>query len=189
MHRYMALGEGVLLRGLNLDALIQAEDRETALSAAMQKSNALLGATKSGCIFRCETHLLDVTRGHRTPAVGELLQGPWEVSLTGTLLEISPENAAMLLHLPIFANNSYYTSLSAGNAAVPVPSTDICWVGAQGGGLLAISLTAPVSAGGLTLKACRNGLGEMPFALCAQHRDPAETGAPCRLVWLKEVPA
>lgn len=192
-HEHLQLGEGVLLRGIDVEAALAADSTASALtdaiSAALQDTSCRIGATKAGCIFRCIPHMNDLTDGHRTPAEGELLALRWEATLSGTLLEISPDNAALLLNIPLFITSRPYTLLQPQAVPIPAASGDLCWVGDTGGGLLLIVLHSPVSSGGLVFRASRNGLGEMDFTLTGQMRSPQDSGLPCRLIWLKEASA
>lgn len=184
-HENLQLGEGVLLRGVELDAVQASGYPGEALAEAMQDAACLIGATKEGCVFRCVPRMIDLTRGQRTPAAGETLVGRWEVSLSGTLLEVTPENTAMLLNLAQVSSTVI--------APVPSPAAasgeTICWVGTTGSGLLAIELHGPVSTGGMVLRARRSGMGEMPFTLLAHQNSPADAALPCRLLWMKEASA
>lgn len=184
-HENLQLGEGILLRGIDPDALLQADDPAAALAEAMQDTSCLIGAAKEGCIFRCVPEMLDVTRGCRTPAAGELLNGRWQATLSGTLLEITPGNTAMLLNAPAPAAKDSRTLLAPECTPLPEAAPDVCWVGSTGSGMLAIVLHSPVSTAGLSLRVNRSGMGEMPFTLLAQQRTPADTALPCRLLWLK----
>lgn len=176
---HLQLGEGVLLRGVDADGVMNAGDPAAALAQVMQDESRLLGATRDGCVFRCTPDMLDTTRGCRTPMPGETLVRRWTVTLSGTLLEISPGNAAMLLNLP-----------QSAPMAPPCPpvfaaSADtLCWFGMTGSGLMAIELHCPVSTGGMALRTARSGFGEMPFTLLAHRTNTA--GLPCRLLWPKE---
>lgn len=185
MHESLVLGEGVLLRGVDLDAALLSGDAASALAAAMADEGCLIGATKAGCEFRCVPVMLDATRGQRTPALGETLAGRWEVTLSGTLLEITPANAAMLLNQPLYGSAGDQAVLRPDPTPDPAGCADVCWVGDTGGGLLAIELRCPVSIGGMVFRAVRGGLGEAAFTLMAHKRSPEETGLPCRLLWLK----
>ena len=182
---YLQLGEGVLLRNIDLDAIILSDDPAAALESAMQAESCLIGAVREGCVFRCVPEMIDVTRGKRTPAAGEILHGPWRVTLSGTLAEISPRNALTLLNNLMYTAMSGRIQLTPQPTPVPVGAEKVCWIGATGSGLLAIELQRPVSTGGMAFRAGRRGLGETPFTLMATKADPAARGLPCRLVWLK----
>lgn len=192
-HEYLQLGEGLLLRGIDVDAALAAESPAAALAdaitAALQDAACRFGATKAGCVFRCVPRMGDLTSGHRTPAEGELLALRWEATLSGTLLEISPDNAALLLNIPLFINSRTHMLLQPQATPIPSASDDLCWVGDTGGGLLAIVLHSPVSTGGMIFRASRGGLGEMDFTLAGQMRSPQDSRLPCRLIWLKEASA
>lgn len=188
-HENLQLGEGVLLRGADLDAALLSADPVSALIAALEDASYRIGATKAGCIFRCVPQLADTTGGHRTPAAGEILAGRWEVTLSGTLMEITPANAALLLNVPPYMHEEGRAILQPEPTPVPNPCEDVCWVGDTGSGLLAIQLRSPVSTGGMVFRATRNGLGEAAFTLMAQKTNPADPGLPCRLLWLKEASA
>lgn len=183
-HENLQLGEGVLLTGLDLDAVLLSGDAAAALAEAMQDENRLIGATKEGALFRCVPKMLDTTRGLRTPAAGEVLTGAWQVTLSGTLLEITPGNAAMLLNLPRVAEEER-TVIAPEPPISPQGTENVCWVGSTGSGLLAIELISPVSTGGMALRSHPQGTGETPFTLLAQKRAPADAALPCRLLWLK----
>jgi len=178
----LLLGEGVLLRGVDLDAAMTAASPCTVLAEAMEDPARLLGAVREGCVFRCVPEMIDLTHGQRTPAVSETLAARWEVSLAGTLLAMSRENAALLLNLPQTADAAITPE-----AVVP-RGESVCWVGASGNGLMVIELQNPINLCGMKLQIGR-GLGETPFLLAARKADPTSTALPCRLFWLKEASA
>lgn len=188
-HKHLQLGEGVLLRGIDLDAALLSGDPVNTLIAAMEGTDCRIGATKAGCVFRCVPQMADVTGGCRTPAEGELLAGRWEATLSGTLMEITPANAAMLLNVPMYMDEGGRALVQPEPTPVPAPGSDVVWVGDTGSGLLAISLRRPISTGGMVFRSTRSGLGETAFTLMAQKANPADPGLPCRLIWLKEATA
>lgn len=173
---HLLLGEGALLRDVDLDAILAADDPRAALEAAMADPRALIGATQEGCRFQCLPEMIDLTRGYRTPAAGEMLRVRWIVTLSGVLLEMTPENAAMLTGSAGGGN-----ALTPDGSAVPAGPERVCWVGSLGDGWAAIELMRPVSTGGLRVTPVRRGAGAMPFALTALGDGGA--GAPCRVVW------
>lgn len=183
---HLQLGEGVLLRSISWEDISAAADPAACLAQLLQAPAHRIGATKAGCEFRCVPTVLDTTRGSRTPASGETLIGRWEVTLSGTLLEISPENAAMLLNQSLTEADAALIRLEPQPTPVPVSSGDVCWLGDTGSGLLAIFMQCPVSIGGLVFRPRRDGLGEASFTLLAQKATPEQPGLPCKLLWLKE---
>lgn len=183
--QYLQLGEGVLLRGVDLDGVLLAADPMEKLLEEMIREGVLMGATNQGCIFRCVPEMIDLTRGKRTPAAGEILHGRWNVTLEGTLLEITPGNAAMLM------NTAGCTAVEGRTLLVPEPGPlpdtpdNLCWIGTTGSGMAAIELYCPVSVGGFTFQAGRRGMGEIPFRVMAQGFAPEAPQLPCRFLWLK----
>ena len=167
-HENLLLGVGVLLRGTEAGTLINAADPEAALAALMQDETRLVGATRDGCELRCVPHVVDLTRGCRTPAAGELLTAGWTVTLSGTLLEATDANLRMLLQ----------TAEAAGDG--------LLWIGELGSGLLLIGLPCPIPTPGMTLRTSRSEPGGIAFALTMLHDAPGTAGLPLHLHWLKE---
>lgn len=188
-HENLQLGEGVLLRGADLDAMLLSGDPAGKLAEILAERGRLIGATKAGCVFRCIPTIVDTTRGMRTPAVGETLIGRWEVTLSGTLLEVTPENASLLFNQPLYEYTGGQAVMAPDPDPAPAANTDVCWVGDTGCGLLAIEIRCPVSIGGMVFRATRGGLGEADFTLLAHKRSPEESCIPFRMLWMKEARA
>ncbi|MBQ7850202.1 MAG: hypothetical protein IJ343_10800 [Clostridia bacterium] len=167
-HENLLLGEGILLRGTAAEELLATDAPEALLTALARDEDRRVGATKDGCVLRCVPRIVDLTRGRRTPAAGELLTAGWEVTLSGTLLEATGENLSLLLHQTGAADES------------------LLWAGSAGAGLLLIELDAPLSSGGVTLRTFRQTPGEIGFALTMTHHAPDAAGLPLRLHRLKE---
>lgn len=167
-HENLLLGEGMLLRNADADALLSADDPEALLETLRQDASCLVGATKDGCVLRCVPRVVDLTRGHRTPAAGEVIAAGWEAVLTGTLLEATEDNLGMLLRPP------------------QEKGEGLLWVGSMGSGLMLIELDCPVSTHGMTLRTSRHDPGEIGFTLTLLHDAPGTEGPPLRLHWLKE---
>lgn len=185
-HMNLQLGEGVLLRNIDLESVQNASKPSEKLAQAMRDSSCLIGATKEGATFRCVPQMIDITRGQRTPVLGETLVGRWEITLSGTMMEITQENVAMTLGMPMYAEVAESTELRAEPTAVPEYLDRVCWIGSVGNGLVAIELENPVSIGGLVFRASRNGLGGMAFTLMAHKLMAEDTTLPCRMLWMKE---
>lgn len=181
----LQLGEGVLLRGVDLDAVLRQEDPAAAMAGMVQDPQKLIGAVKDGCVFRCVPDMLYPTaRGKRPPAAGETLCGSWTVTLSGTLIELSPSSASLLLNVPLYTIVHNHTTVAPKPTPVPAAKSSLCWVGAVGTRTAVIELQNPIATSGLMLKTRRGGTGEMPFAFMAQKSDPAAAALPCRIVWL-----
>lgn len=167
-HENLLLGEGMLLRNADAGALITADDPEALLETLRQDASCPVGATKDGCVLRCRPRVVDLTRGRRTPAAGELLTAGWEITLTGTLLEATEANLSLLLRPP------------------EEKGEGLIWVGSMGSGLMLIELGCPVSTQGMTLRTSRSDPGEISFTLTLLHDAPDAEGLPLHLHRLKE---
>ena len=185
--RHMQLGEGLLLANVDLDAILAADDPAQAAAALASQDAHLLGATQAGSQFRAAPELLHTEeRGLRTPAAGQVLSGRWTATLSGTLLEISPRNAARLLNLLMYSQSGRRSTIAPIGHRQPAPLNSLCWIGDLGGGLMAIELVCPISTGGVHFTAGYHGTGAMPFTFMAQQRSPADTSLPFRMLWLRE---
>ncbi len=180
--QHLQLGEGLLLADLDMVALLAEEDPAAAIALAAEDDAHCIGATLPGCVFRCEPHIVHTEqRGHRTPVDGSLLSGGWYATLSGTMLAVTPANAARLMNLPCPEE----AILPAGT--YPVTNTameNLCWIGSVGRGYIAIELLAPVHIGGLTLRSGDRNPGEMPFTFLAQQPGTADDAPPFRLHFL-----
>ena len=184
---HLQLGAGMFLKDLNISAATSASALRTLLASAIASGVNVLGATRGGGTFQCTPKWRQLEAdGLRSPVVGGTVNDGWTVKLSGTLLEITPANAAMLLNAPLYADEGSRAVLVPDPTPVPPASDDVCWVGSTGSGMLAIHLFSPISTGGMVFRASRNGLGEAAFTLMAHKRSPADTGLPCRLLWMKE---
>ena len=177
---HLQLGAGLLFADIDVDALVSAEDPAAALESLLADESCQLGATAEGCVFRCVPALLHTEkRGGRTPVRGTTLQGAWQVTLSGALTAVTPENAARLLNAPPPADGAWTLP------AEPTCMDCLVWIGDADGALLLIELTAPLSTDGLTLRTALRGAGTMPFSFTAQQTDFSAEAPPCRLFFLK----
>lgn len=177
---HLQLGAGLLFADIDTDALVSAEDSAAALETLLADDSCQLGATAEGCVFRCVPTLVHTEkRGGRTPVRGTMLQGAWQVSLSGALTAVTADNAARLLNAPA----------PAGSVLIPPTAPTVMdrlvWLGDADGGLLLIELTAPISTDGLTLRTALRGAGSTPFSFAAQQPDFSTGTPPCRLFFLK----
>lgn len=187
--QHLQLGEGLLLANVSLDDLLADDAPLAAIARAVSDDAHLIGATQEGCIFRYAPNLIHTeARGQRTPLLGAMLSGPCQATLTGTMLAITPANAARLMNAAV-PEAAPHTVLAPNAASQPEALTSLCWIGTLGHGLLAIELTSPLSIGGLTFRAGCHGTGEMPFTFLAQQSAPDAAEVPFRMHWLTEVSA
>ena len=179
----LQLGEGLLLADVDLPALLDAEDPAALLADPSRLSAHVLGTAAEGCEFRCIPRTLHTEqRGQRTPTRATLTPIAWEVSLSGSLTAVTPENAAFLLCAPP-PGPVRRAAITPGSCCVT--PDNLCWIGATSAGMMLIELHAPLSTGGLHFRSGATDTGRTPFVFTARQRFPGDH-PPCTLYFLKE---
>lgn len=182
---HLQLGEGVLLLDLNLDELVAASQPASALADMLTNSHGLLGATRAGCLLDCSPQLTDLEAGaRRTPRAGTLLYSGWRVTLSGTLLELTPGNLNLLLAGARVTSTDSAATLTLPSSAQPASGPTLYWVGRLGQGLLVVELRNVLPIKGVTLRPGLRGEGEISFTLQAQQGEEDGDLAPLRMLWL-----
>lgn len=180
----LQLGEGMLLADFDLDQALASDDPLDAMAEAVADDSKRIGTTCGGGIFRAVPREFDPESGaHRLPVAGSTRLVDWRVTLSGTMLDISPENMARLLpaDAPRIARTTILTPRMAGK-----PLSRLCWIGTTSRGLLVIEVRNPLCVSGCTLTAAPNNAGKMTFTFLAQSDRPNDTALPVRLYWWKE---
>lgn len=115
----LQLGEGMLLCGFDLDKALSSRDPLDCMAEAVADDTKRIGTTCGGGIFRAVPREFDPESGsHRLPFAGSIRLIDWRVTLSGTMLDVTPENLARLLpsdtemtEAAQLATNSLYTTL------------------------------------------------------------------------------
>ena len=95
---YLQLGEGMLLCGFDLDKALSSRDPLDCMAEAVADDTKRIGTTCGGGIFRAVPREFDPESGsHRLPFAGSIRLIDWRVTLSGTMLDVTPENLARLL--------------------------------------------------------------------------------------------
>lgn len=154
----LQLGEGMLLCGFDLDKALSSRDPLDCMAEAVADDTKRIGTTCGGGIFRAVPREFDPESGsHRLPFAGSIRLIDWRVTLSGTMLDVTPENLARL-----------------------------CWIGTTSRGLLVIELRNPLCISGASLTSVPDGAGRLPFTFLAQNDRPGDVNLPARLYWWKE---
>ena len=94
----LQLGEGMLLCGFDLDKALSSRDPLDCMAEAVADDTKRIGTTCGGGIFRAVPREFDPESGsHRLPFAGSIRLIDWRVTLSGTMLDVTPENLARLL--------------------------------------------------------------------------------------------
>ena len=182
---HLQLGPGALLTGLDLDAAEDAAALRGQIAERLRSGEGVLGATRGGGSLAVKPRLRYAEAdGLRQPTAAAAFLDGWTVTLSGTLLELTAENLALLLPGCRCRRTAGRTELQLGDALAPAHFTRLCWVGTTAQGLAAAELRQALSTGGLNLRFAARGEGTLPFTFTA-HGD-VDGPSPLRLVLLTE---
>ena len=182
------LNAGVFLRDVDWRSAADASELKQLIAAAMEDPHHALGLTRSGGSFTCKPTVRYMEAdGLRSDTVGATLCDRWEVRLSGTMLEMTPENMALCLacaETEETAAGTRLTSRGELTEASCIPS--LLWVGSMaGGGLLLIELKNALNTGGVSLDFRDRGEGTLPFSFLA-HADADDDALPFEIFFMKK---
>ena len=148
----LQLGEGMLLCGFDLDKALSSRDPLDCMAEAVADDTKRIGTTCGGGIFRAVPREFDPESGsHRLPFAGSIRLIDWRVTLSGTMLDVTPENLARLLPSDTEMTERV-TTLTPKQARKPL--SRLCWIGTTSRGLLLIELRNPLCISGASLTSC-----------------------------------
>lgn len=185
----MQLNAGVFLEGFDWREAESVDALETLILEALEAEIGVLGATVGDGTFTCvpESREIEVN-DMRYPVVGSTVFDRYDVHLTGTLKEITPDNVKRVLPTAMEEEGS-----REGVTVIQV-ETDLhndkyipklCWVGdTSNHGFILIELDNALNVSGMNLTFTSMGEGTLPFdfkAHCGSLKDMKY--APCRIVF------
>lgn len=182
----LQLNAGLFLKGFSWSTATDAASLKTAISTFIETGTGVIGATKGGGTFVCTPEIRKIELdGMRSAFVGSSVNDGWTVKLTGTMMEMTPENLKDAL---VSADIT-----KTGNKSVIRIRTDIkdddyisklCWVGDTSEGFMLIELENALNISGATFTFTDKGEGQIPFEFQA-HQSSAinQEEAPCTLVF------
>lgn len=186
---HLQLGAGLFLKDFDFAAAQDAGQLAALVAAAVEDPAHVLGATTGNGAFSCVPVLrrLDAN-GLRTPCVGGVLCDGWQVTMSGTLLEVTPENLALLLAMGNVTRQGHVTTVTARMTLRPEDHLDsLCWVGDTARGLVLIELLGALNISGAVLSFRDQGEGSMPFTFQAHApMGVQQDTAPFRAVFFEE---
>lgn len=119
----LQLGEGMLLCGFDLDKALSSRDPLDCMAEAVADDTKRIGTTCGGGIFRAVPREFDPESGsHRLPFAGSIRLIDWRVTLSGTMLDVTPEiwRAAAVGHGNDRARNDPHAEADAQAAFPPM---------------------------------------------------------------------
>lgn len=184
--RHIQLNEGLFIKNFDYSAATDAHALHALVIAALDDKTSVLGATRGGGTFELIPNVRRVeAQDAPYPLVGAAFCDGWTVKMTGTMLEITPQNMKDVL---IAAD---LTHKAGSSKWVLAPRSDIrhedyipllCWVGDTTEGLVLICLKNALNLCGARLRFTQQGEGTMPFEFYAHQAAPF-TDAPFEILF------
>ena len=183
--RHVQLGAGVFLTALDLDRAENAQQLREQVAEALRQDRGVLGLTKGGGALKSRPIVRHTQAdGLRLPTPGATFVDGWQVTLTGTLVELRPQTLALTLPGAWLKTEGQKTTLRLlpdlnRDAFVP----RLTWVGDTLSGLMAFELRNALCTSGLSITFTDRKEAVLPFTFEA-HADTQEE-VPLRLVFLE----
>ena len=182
----LQLNAGLFLRGFDFSTAASAAQLRLLVADAIAEGSCVIGATRGGGTFQCTPSLRAIEAdGLRSPVVGSTVNDGWTVKLSGTMLEITPENfAAALICADVETQGSVTTLRARSEIAEDDYIPSLCWIGDTSRGFVLIELTNALNMKGAAFTFTDKGEGTLPFEFQA-HQDPdaEDAHAPFRIVF------
>lgn len=186
----LQLNAGIFLTGIDYSAIADATALKTAIASAVTAGTTILGVTRGGGTFTVtrETRTPEVD-GMRYPYKGSDFVDSVDAYLSGTLLEVNPENFKRLLGSGDMNTSGKKTTVTMRTAIDP--DTDyidgLCWIGdIADGRLVLIELDNAFNTSDFSLTFTDKGEGTMTFEFHARQDDVLDyDNAPFRVVFFE----
>lgn len=185
----LQLNAGVFLEGFTYNNIKDAAALKTAIVSFIQAGKGLLGATRGGGTFNCTAEMRQIDAdGMRYEFVGSTVIDRWVVKMTGTLIEVTPENFKRVLGAAVVTPNNGVTTIQV---RTDIKDEDyipkLCWVGDTSNGFVLIELDNALNTTGASFTFTDKGEGTLPFEFQA-HQSSLENQeyAPCRIVFFDQ---
>lgn len=190
----LQLNAGAFLKNFDVSTYTEYDKLEEALFAAIKDNAKALGATRGGGTFTATPTMRNIEAdGKRYEFKGSTVVDSWDIKLTATLMEITPDNFALALGT---AEKTTDSSFTKGKKTVINLRTDIkdedyienlVWFGNTSKGLVAIVLDNALNNTGVTLTFSDKGEGTLPVEFHAYQSSVEDNEyAPCSIYFFDE---
>ena len=182
----LQLNAGAFLKNFNHSTYADADALETAILTALEAGTGVIGATRGGGTFQCTPTIRPIEAdGKRYEFKGSTVNDGWTVKLTGTMLEVTPDNFADALMCATKTVSGKKTTL---RIRTDIELTDyiesLCWVGDTSKGLVLIELENALNLTGANFTFTDKGEGTLPFEFQAHQATLANMEyAPCSIIF------
>lgn len=190
----LLLNAGAFLKNFDLSTYTEYSALEEALFGAIKDGTKALGATRGGGTFTATPTMRSIEAdGKRYEFKGSTVIDTWDIKLTATLMEITPDNFVLALGT---AEKNEDKSFTTGKKTTIKLRTNIedgdyiqnlVWFGNTSKGLVAIALDNALNNTGVTLTFSDKGEGTLPVEFHA-YQDTVENNeyAPCAIYFFDE---
>lgn len=184
----LQLNAGVFLKGFDYSAATSAATLRSAIAAFIAAGKGVMGATRGGGTFQCTPTLRNIEAdGLRAAFKGGTVNDGWTVKMTGTLLEITPDNFKDVLMSADTAEDKA-NGVTTVTVRTSIKDEDyipkLCWVGDTSKGFVLIELRNALNTTGANFTFTDKGEGTLPFEFLAHQNDPLEQEeAPCTVLF------
>lgn len=190
----LQLNAGAVVKNFDVSTYTDYSTLKEALFAAVKDSTKALGATRGGGTFTATPTMRSIEAdGKRYEFKGSTVVDAWDIKLTATLMEITPDNFALALGT---AEKTEEKSFTVGKKTTIKLRTNIedgdyiqnlVWFGNTSKGFVAIALDNALNNTGVTLTFSDKGEGTIPVEFHA-YQDTVENNeyAPCAIYFFEE---
>ncbi|MBE5804932.1 MAG: hypothetical protein E7316_10535 [Clostridiales bacterium] len=181
----LQLNAGLFLRGFDFSSAASAAQLRLLVADAIAEGSCVIGATRGGGTFQCTPSLRSIEAdGLRSPSIGSTVNDGWTVKLSGTMLEITPENfAAALICADVETSGSITTIRARSEITEEDYIPTLCWIGDTSRGFVLIELTNALNMKGAAFTFTDKGEGTLPFEFQAHQAAGEEDYAPFRVIF------
>ena len=186
----LQLNAGAFLVNFDYASIESVDALKAAIATALKDKSKTLGATRGGGTFTATPEVRNIEAdGKRYEFVGSTVFDSWSIKLTGTLMEIIPENFSRILAAADVTENSG-KNMKTIKVRTDVKSTDfidtLTWVGDTSRGAMMITIKNALNTTGATLTFTDKGEGTLPFEFTAHQSSVEDTEyAPFEIVYLE----
>lgn len=184
----LQLNAGVFLKNFAWSTYADADALEEAILEVLETGTGVIGATRGGGTFQCTPTIRQIEAdGMRAPIKASTVNDMWTVKLTGTMLEITPENfkdALICADLTADSGGKKHTIRIRNDIEDSDYISSLCWVGDTSQGFVLIELENALNLTGATFTFTDKGEGTLPFEFQGHQADLSKSKyAPCSIVF------
>ena len=190
----LQLNAGAVLKNFDVSTYTDYGTLKEALFAAVKDSTKALGATRGGGTFTATPTMRSIEAdGKRYEFKGSTVIDAWDIKLTATLMEITPDNFTLSLGTAEKAEDKTFTVGKKTTIKLRTSIKDedyiqnLVWFGNTSKGFVAIALDNALNNTGVTLTFSDKGEGTLPVEFHA-YQDTVENNeyAPCAIYFFDE---